>query len=77
MFGDPPSIAEMLDEACPLILAAWQRNERPHYLRVHRTLYEVVAEAKASEIARGNPVLLLGLEIIPSDVVPPNRAEVF
>jgi hypothetical protein len=77
MFGDDVSIAQMLDDACPQILDAWYRNERPHYLRVHRSLYEAVAEAKASEIKRGNPVLLLGLEIIPSDVVPPNRAEVF
>jgi hypothetical protein len=67
---DEISLAILLDEVCPMVLAARYQNRRLQYLDVNPRVYESILEAKRKEYARGNPVVVLGLEVRASDAVP-------
>lgn len=60
-------INDILDDLASAIIAAPDRGAQLRTLRVNPYVYDVVAEAKKSEVTRGNPLLLLGMEL--------NRAE--
>lgn len=70
------SVAGILDVACEQVLKAWRDNWQPTQVRVHPSVYDVVAEAKEAETNRGNALLLLGLEVIASEMVHPDYPEV-
>jgi hypothetical protein len=71
------TVAQLLDEVSPRILAAWHRNEIPQRIMIHTSLYDEIVGAKLRELRRGNPILLLGLEIIPSESLPRDRVVIF
>jgi hypothetical protein len=69
-------IAEVLDDACRDWLDRVRRGESPPtHIGVNPVVYEVIAEAQASDLRRGNPMLLLGLDVVQVDGLPPARAE--
>jgi hypothetical protein len=69
-------IAEVLDEACREWFDRRRRGQAPpHELRVNPVVYETIAQAKAADTARGNPLLLLGLEVVSVDGVPPSKPQ--
>lgn len=66
---DAISIAGLLDRARELIVDAWDRQERPEYLLVNPSVYEVVLDAKAREHRFGRSIRLLGLLVVSSPEV--------
>lgn len=70
------SVAGIMDAACEQVLRAWRDNWQPTRVRVHPSVYDTVVEAKEAELQRGNTLLLLGLEVIPSELVHPDYPEV-
>jgi hypothetical protein len=62
----------LLDQVCgEIVRRAGQRSHATRLL-VHPVIFRCVAEARAQEVARGLPLLLLGLELVPSEEVPPS-----
>jgi hypothetical protein len=68
-------VAEVLDEACRAWSDLIAHHSAPRELRVNPAVYDSIASAKAKEVARGNPLLILGLPLVASATVPPARAE--
>lgn len=58
------SIASLLDDARPLIVAH-QRSGLTIRLHVPPDLYDNLTMLRAYETRRGNPLLLLGAEVVP------------
>lgn len=77
MAGERFSVAQLLDEVSPRILDAWYRNEIPQHIMIHTSLYDEIVDAKLREVRRGNRILLLGLEVIPSEALPRDRVEIY
>ena len=69
------SVAEALDAACMRILDAASWHVPVKALRINTKVYELVAHAKARELARGEPLLLLGLPVVADDAVEVGRPE--
>jgi hypothetical protein len=65
----PPavSIAALLDDIRPLIARERAAGKHPRYLMLPGAEYDAVRALKASDAARGLPVMVLGLEIVRSD----------
>ena len=63
-------LGALLDKACGEILRR-RPQERGSRLVVNPQVYEVVAAARAREVARGIPLMVLGLELDKSAEVPP------
>lgn len=63
----PPSVAALLDEVRPLVVAARARGEAPSYLMLPPAAYDAVAACRTADRALGLPAILLGLEIVRSD----------
>lgn len=63
------SLAQLLDVARPLIMSSLQSGETPRFLAVHPALYDAVADCKKADVSRGQRLLVLGLELVPSDAV--------
>jgi hypothetical protein len=59
----------LLDQLCTEIVR--RRVERGAKLLVHPQVYRCVAESRPQEVARGVPLMLLGLELQVSDDVSP------
>lgn len=68
------TVAEALDHVCEDLhhAPAWQLVHGT--LHVHPRVYERIAWARRAELARGNPLVVLGLELQADDVVPPGEA---
>jgi hypothetical protein len=64
---DHPSLAALLDELRPLIVAARARGETPRYVVLGPAAYDAVEAVKAGDRRRGMPVIVLGLEIVRAD----------
>lgn len=73
---EEPSLAALLDTARALIVAAWDRGERPESLVVHPALARAVGEAAARDAGAGHTVRVLGLRLVASDAVPLDRPRV-
>jgi hypothetical protein len=59
------SIAHLLDGACVAILNGYRDGwTKPSELRVSPSGYELVALIKRDEVSRGNPLVLLDLEVV-------------
>lgn len=63
------SIAEVLDVVVNEIREVSARGLTPSSLHLSLGLYNAVAEAKSRELDRGEPLLLLGLPVVPDDSV--------
>ena len=63
-------IGALLDKACGEILRR-PPNERGSRLVVNPDVYRTVAAARAREVERGIPLMVLGLELDKSAEVPP------
>lgn len=61
------SLATLLDELRPLIVAARARGEHPRYVLLGGSAYDAVAACKAGDRERGMPMIALGLEIVRAD----------
>jgi hypothetical protein len=62
--GEEVSVAALLDDARPLIVQAQERGS-PRTLAVSPSVYEVIARMRSYETVRGNPLLVLGMELVP------------
>jgi hypothetical protein len=69
------NVAELLDDLAEAIVTSPDRGAGLRHLRVNPKVYDVIAEAKARELARGNPLLLLGMEVEAVYGLPPNAPE--
>jgi hypothetical protein len=54
----------VVDEACARILDATQGGSSVSALRVSPAVYAAVAEARAGEVSRHYPLMLLGLPLV-------------
>lgn len=61
----------LLDQVCNEIVRSSCPFEQGTRLMVHPQVYRCVAEARSQEVGRGLPLLFLGLELTPSNEVPP------
>jgi len=62
-----PSVAALLDDVRPLVVAARARGESPGYLMLAPAAYDAVAACRAADRRLGLPIIVLGLEIVRSD----------
>jgi hypothetical protein len=62
----------LLDRVCNEMLGRDDPLGRGRRLMVHPLVYRCVAESRPQEVARRLPLMLLGLELAPSDEVPPS-----
>lgn len=69
-------VGELLDDLAEKIVTSPDRGAGLRRLRVNERLYDVIAEAKARELARGNPLLLLGMELEPVSGLSPRAPEI-
>jgi hypothetical protein len=63
----PVSIAALLDDVRPLITDARDNGEQPRFLLLAGDSFDAVRSVKASELARGVPLMVLGMEIVRGD----------
>jgi len=70
------SLATLLDDVRPLVVAARERGDHPCYLMLASASYDAVAQVKDGDRERGLPMIVLGLEIVRSDD-PAARPRVF
>jgi hypothetical protein len=68
-------VNELLDDLAEAIVTSPDRGAGLRRLRINDRLYEVIAAAKARELARGNPLFLLGMEVEPAAGLAPNATE--
>lgn len=58
------SVAEMLDDVCMDVFKAIRRHDPISKLSVEPHVYDLIVEAKAAELRRGNAAVVLGLELV-------------
>ncbi len=54
----------VVDKACTQIWDAWEGGASVTSMRVSPAVYEAVATARAGEVARHYPLMLLGLPLV-------------
>jgi hypothetical protein len=57
-------LSVVIDNACTRIWEAWGSGAQLTSLRVSPVVYDAVASARPGEVARGCPLMLLGLPLI-------------
>ena len=62
-----PSVAALLDDVRPLVVAARARGDSPGYLMLAPAAYDAVAACRAADRRLGLPIIVLGMEIVRSD----------
>jgi len=58
------SLAKLLDELRPLIVASRARGEHPRFVMLGQSAYDAVEAVKGGDRKRGMPMIVLGLEIV-------------
>src|SRR5262245_3690647 len=58
------SLSQALDNVCLELLKAHEQGAHPRTLRLHPHVYDLVASARTGDVARGNPLLLFGLQLV-------------
>ena len=58
-------MAIVVERACTEIWRAWHEESDAAALRVNPAVYQAVARARAGEVRRGYPLMVLGLELVP------------
>jgi hypothetical protein len=66
MADSVPSLTEVLDDVRPLVVGARERGEHPRYVELPPGPYAAVEACKAADREKGMPMLVLGLEVVPS-----------
>jgi hypothetical protein len=64
MFDPVLWLSIVIDTACTRIWDAWGSGATVTSLRVSPAVYDAVAAARSGEVARGCPLMLLGLPLI-------------
>ncbi|HEY1823231.1 MAG TPA: hypothetical protein VGG83_25170 [Trebonia sp.] len=59
----------VVDKACTQIWDAWEGGASVTSMRVSPAVYEAVATARAGEVARHYPLMLLGLPLVADHAV--------
>ncbi len=67
MSDNAASLAILLDDVRPLIDAARQRGADPRYVALGATDFQAINVSKQSDLERGMPLLLLGMEVVRAD----------
>jgi hypothetical protein len=57
-------LSVVIDTACTRIWDAWRAGAQVTSLRVSPAVYAAVAAARSGELARGSPLMLLGLPLV-------------
>jgi hypothetical protein len=57
-------LAATVDDVCAAMLELPERAARPSTLRVNPQVYEAIARTKQREVGRGNPIVLLDLDVV-------------
>jgi hypothetical protein len=71
------SMAVILDDLCTLIRRADDEHRSIYAVHVAPRIYELVAAAKAKQhVSRGNPLMLLGLDLVRDETVVPGRVRI-
>lgn len=70
------SSADILDEACRLALDAQAAGRQVTVLHVHPLVYQRFAHARAADIERGEPLVLLGLRLVSVPMTRPSDVQV-
>lgn len=65
--SEQQSIAALVDDIRPLIVAARDRGEHPRYVALGEASYAAVSACKHADRLRGVPVMILGMEIVRAD----------
>jgi hypothetical protein len=65
------SVGVLLDHICSEIVSR-RASEIGSRLMVHPLVYRCVAESRPQEVARGLPLMLLGLELTASEEIAPS-----
>ena len=65
-----PVLTRIIDHACGPLLERLDRSKAPRRLLVHPDAFDAIAAIRAQEITDGLPLLLLGLELAPTESVP-------
>ena len=60
----PETTAELVDVLRDVIIEAWERGEDPSYLVVDDDMRERLLAVKEREVARGIPLVVLGLVVV-------------
>jgi len=66
------SLATVIDIAGAQILHRWAEGGQVRAIRVSPPVYQAIAHARAREVARGYPLLLLDFDLVQDDTVPLN-----
>jgi hypothetical protein len=70
------NLGVLIDDACREIVARRGSFARDARLLVNPMVYKGVADARPQEVARGLPVMLLGLELVPCEGFAPSQFEI-
>jgi hypothetical protein len=62
-------LTRIIDGACGPLADLIERSRMPRRMRVHRAAFDAIAAIRAQETADGNPLMLLGMELAPSDLL--------
>jgi uncharacterized membrane-anchored protein len=73
----PGSLGELLDEVCVQIFAEQDRGGEARSLRASPEVYEAITRAHRQEIERGNPPMILDLDLVLDVVLEGWRAVVY
>lgn len=68
------SLAPVIDAVCAEIHAGWANGESFSTLRLSPALYELIIASKAREVQRGNPVMVLSLDVVADATIPVTHA---
>jgi hypothetical protein len=61
---------EILDAACPELVALTARSSLPETMFVNPEVYDVFAKMRAHELDAGFPLMVLGLSLQPDPALP-------
>jgi hypothetical protein len=67
------SVAQVLDDICETLLEAAYRGTPYRRLHLDSGTYRRLELAKARELARGSPLVVLGLEVVADPLLEPGR----
>lgn len=68
-------VGALLDDIAATLLESPTLGAELRRLRVHPELYDRLVEAKSRELARGNPLLVFGMDAVRAEDVAPERPE--
>jgi hypothetical protein len=61
---DLHGLAATIDDVCAALLELPDHASRPTTLRVNPQVYDAIAQTKQREVGRGNPIVLLELDVV-------------